>query len=211
MSRSSTSAVRQRIGTALLAGVLAVSIAGAVAPSASAHDSITGSTPADGSTVTTAPTQVRLTFTDQVKGIGATVVVTDPAGAKVAAGKPSVDGLSVTQKLLPLTVSGRYTVAYRVVSSDGHPITGKLAFTAQLPTPTVAPPPSESATPSASAAPSTSTSPLAGPSQSAIAASPVAATGDAGSSGSGAWLVAGIGLLAALLAVGAVLVRRRRA
>ena len=36
---------------------------------------------------------------------------------------------TVTQTLAPLTRAGRYTVTYRVVSADGHPVSAALPFT----------------------------------------------------------------------------------
>jgi methionine-rich copper-binding protein CopC len=86
-------------------------------------------TPSNGSTVSSAPSQVVLTFDEAVEPVGDAVVVTAPSGAKVGSGAPVVDGAVVTQQLVPLTEQGRYTVVYRVVSDDGHPVTGSLGFT----------------------------------------------------------------------------------
>jgi methionine-rich copper-binding protein CopC len=181
----------------------------ALAAPASAHDSLTGSTPADGSTVTTAPERVRLTFTDEVKQLGLTVLVKDPSGASVADGKPSIDGTAVLQPLVPLTAPGVYTVAYRVVSSDGHPINGRFTFTLDVPAESPSPTPTESASSSASASATTSGTASAPPSETAIAASPAASASD--SAGATTWLLVGAGLLVALVVTGVVLARRRSA
>lgn len=188
----------------LLAAVAAV----AGAAPASAHDRLTGSTPEDGSTVTAAPTQVELTFTDEVQDIGLTILVKDPSGASVADGKPAIDGDTVVQKLDPLTADGVYTVAYRVVSSDGHPISGRFTFTAALApaSPSASPSPSASSTSSPSATPS-SASPSV--STSSVAASPAASTSDAG--GSTPWILVGVLVLAALVGAGIAVARRRSA
>jgi methionine-rich copper-binding protein CopC len=190
------------------ATLLAVVSAVAGAAPASAHDRLTGSTPKDGSTVTTAPTEVELTFTDEVQELGLTVLVKDPSGASVADGKPSIDGDTVVQKLDALTASGVYTVAYRVVSSDGHPISGRFTFTASLAaaSPSASPTESASSTSSPSATP-TSASPSA--SAASVAASPVASTSDAGSSTP--WVLVGVLVLAALVGTGIALARRRSA
>jgi putative copper export protein len=45
--------------------------------------------------------------------------------------------------VLPITstlTNGKYTVAWRTASADGHPITGKFSFVVAVPTPVVAPP-----------------------------------------------------------------------
>ncbi len=184
----------RRVG--LLTAVSAISLAGAVviAVPAAAHDRLTGSTPAAGSTVTAPPDEVRLTFTDQVEPIGLTVLITDPGGASLTRGKPVVEGTSVVQQVLPITVSGSYSVVYRVVSSDGHPISGKLRFSATLPVVSSGQP-----APSASVAEPVST-------PSALAAQPAAAATPATGS---AWVAVGAGLLAALAIAGVVAARRR--
>jgi hypothetical protein len=55
-------------------------------------------------------------------------VVTGPDGSRATSGKPRVDAATVRQPLAT-GPAGDYTVAYRVVSEDGHPVTGELTFT----------------------------------------------------------------------------------
>lgn len=197
------------IGAALLAlgGASVV-----VAPVASAHDELESAVPADGATLTAAPKGITLTFSDAVTQLGTAVVVTDPGAERVDTGKPRVDGVTVTQALEPLTVPGLYSVAFRVVSSDGHPITGTLTFTLALPAPSASPTP----TPTPSATPSTS--PSATVSESASpAASSSAGAADAGepasstssTSGTSPLVWVAVGLLAAAAVFGAVAWRRR--
>jgi hypothetical protein len=62
------------------------------------------------------------------------VAVRGPGGASATAGGPTVTGTVVHQPLGPLT-SRKYTVEYRVVSQDGHPVSGALSFTLVLPEP----------------------------------------------------------------------------
>ena len=92
-----------------------------------AHDSIIGSDPADGAALAASPAQVALTFTDEIQAVGSQVVVADAAGAQVAAGAPAVVGTGATLPL-PTLADGAYTVTWRVVSSDGHPIDGTFTF-----------------------------------------------------------------------------------
>lgn len=219
MTRPTTAAVRRPAPparprhrlAALAAAALVLLAPVALAAPASAHDSLTGSTPADGSTVTTAPERVRLTFTDEVKDLGLTVLVKDPSGASVADGKPRIDGNAVIQPVVPLTEPGIYTVSYRVVSTDGHPVNGRFTFTLDVAAASPSPSASSTATASPSQSPtesaSTSTSPTA--SSSSIAASPAASTSDSGSATT--WLLVGAGLLVALVVTGVVLARRRSA
>jgi methionine-rich copper-binding protein CopC len=112
----------------LLPGLLLLVLLGAASPAA-AHTRLTGSTPAAGAEVTASTTEVVLSFTGTVREAFSTVVVTGPDGADVAAGPPVLRGSDVVQELEGPLATGAWTVAYRVVAGDGHPITGTLAFT----------------------------------------------------------------------------------
>ncbi|MEV4754447.1 copper resistance CopC family protein [Micromonospora sp. NPDC049559] len=68
-----------------------------------------------------------------------TIVVTDPARRPVAAGAPAVTGTRGTVALGRLPGNGTYTVAYRVVSVDGHPVQGSYPFTLAVPDAPAAP------------------------------------------------------------------------
>ena len=171
------SATRLALGAAgHLAGLLAVcalAVTGALAAvvtsadPASAHASLVTATPADGATLTSAPSQVVLRFDDPISTSFATLVVTGPDGHDVTTGRPSVSGSTLTGNLEGALPPGAYRTAFRVVSDDGHPVTGQLRFTLRLP---------------AGAAPSASTP--AGPGSSAVPPTPTAAapTPAAGSS-----------------------------
>ncbi|MEO7447528.1 MAG: copper resistance CopC family protein [Humibacillus sp.] len=95
--------------------------------SASAHDVLERTDPADGSTVVVTPDRISLTFSEAPLSIGTQVVVTGPAGP-VQQGSPVVSGTVVSQALASAAPAGDYTVTYRVTSDDGHPVTGTLAF-----------------------------------------------------------------------------------
>lgn len=112
-------------GLAIVTGV--VSVLGAVP--AAAHAQLEKAWPADGSTVTSAPSAVVLTFSEAVSSSFAAVQVEGPDGQSVSDGRPRVDGAVVTQALASPLGPGRYTVAFRVVSSDGHPVSDTTSFT----------------------------------------------------------------------------------
>jgi methionine-rich copper-binding protein CopC len=128
MTRSSALAARLPVRTTLAALGAGLALALVAAP-AYAHTELTSSTPADGATLSTAPAQVVLTFSEAPVALGAQVVVTGPAGA-VSAGAPRLDGLTVVQEVQPSAPAGRYTVEWRLTSDDGHPVSGTFAFTA---------------------------------------------------------------------------------
>ncbi|MER7499874.1 copper resistance CopC family protein [Nonomuraea pusilla] len=187
----------KRSPLAAAAAILAALFVIVTAAPALAHDTLKSSTPAKGATVKTLD-EVKLEFS---AGVRMPFVIVRGAGdAQHQRGEPQVDGSVVTQAVEGPLPDGAYTIAYRVVSSDGHPIEGEIPFT-------VKGAPSASATPSASASepasPSASASasvPPATPeaSQSA-AASPPAAPAAQNASGEGTsfpvWLIIVVGAL----------------
>jgi methionine-rich copper-binding protein CopC len=118
-----------RAAAAASAGLAALALVLLAPAPAFAHDALEGSAPASGATVATAPAEVRLDFSETPLGVGAQVKVTDPAGTDVSDGAPEVVDRSVHQKLRAGGRAGAYTVVWRVVSSDSHPIEGTLTFT----------------------------------------------------------------------------------
>ncbi|WP_282836527.1 copper resistance CopC family protein [Microbacterium flavum] len=115
---------------ALLFGLVAALALVLAAAPAWAHDELIGSDPAAGSEIDALPSELTLTFSGVLMDEpGATeVVVTDATGASLVGGDPVLDGTRLTQ---PLTgsASGAVTVIWRVVSSDGHPVSDQFTFT----------------------------------------------------------------------------------
>jgi methionine-rich copper-binding protein CopC len=126
---------------AAAAAALLLSLGGLmVAAPASAHDELVSTDPAADAVLDALPPQLTLTFSGELAtDPGATELqVTDAAGTSLADGDPLVEGTVVTQPLSG-AASGVVTVLWKVVSSDGHPISGEFAFsvpTAPTPTPT---------------------------------------------------------------------------
>ncbi|MBL1111400.1 copper resistance protein CopC [Streptomyces sp. 110] len=114
---------------AAVGGLLACATLIATARPAAAHTALTGSAPDDGATVATSPDQVSLSFNDPMDARYSRVAVTGSSGRAVTTGAPEVEGRTVTQALAADTPPGRYTVGYRVVSADGHPVSGRFGFT----------------------------------------------------------------------------------
>lgn len=118
-----------RLGTAAASAALAAVLLLAPAGAASAHDELIGSDPAADDVLATTPEQITLTFSDAPSTeAGATeVAVLDEDCASVASGDPVVDGNEVTQAI-DGTIEGAVLVQWRVVSSDGHPISDEYVF-----------------------------------------------------------------------------------
>ncbi|GAA2821484.1 copper resistance CopC family protein [Saccharopolyspora taberi] len=129
-----------------LIAIAALSLAALLggAGTALAHNVLVGSDPAEGAQLEVGPQQVRLTFDQPVRaGEGYnTVNVVGPDGTYWTDGKVSVEGTSVTAPVRELGPAGVYTVGYRILSADGHPVPGKVTFTLTKPgNGTPAPPP----------------------------------------------------------------------
>lgn len=175
-----------------------------LAPTASAHDELTGTSPKNGASVTSAPATVGLTFAETPLNVGNQISVKAPDGSTSAA-KPTVNGTTVSA---PFTNHGNglYTVTWRVVSDDGHPVSGAYSFTltgasSASPTSNAA---GGGATASATPTPtSTSTFVSSAPS----AASKAHTNGDGGT----AWgVLGGAAALAAIVMAAVALASRRR-
>lgn len=152
-----------RTFAAAIAGLaVACGLLFAGASPASAHDELIGTDPASGVTLDASPAQLTLTFSAEIADDpGASEVqVTDAAGTSLA-GEPAAQDNVLTVPLVG-EASGAVTVLWKVVSSDGHPISGEFGFTvtpATTPTPTPTPTPTETVTPEPTPSPTETTAP----------------------------------------------------
>jgi len=112
-----------RIGSSVLASLAMTTLA-------SAHAMLDKASPAVGSTVTSPPRAVSLTFTEKVEGAFSTIRVEDAAGARVDAGKAQVEGgRNVLRVNLKSLGPGTYKVIWKVLSVDTHRTDGNFTFT----------------------------------------------------------------------------------
>jgi copper resistance protein C len=95
---------------------------------AAAHDQVISTSPKSGEFLDVAPENVRMEFTGKLLDIGATILVVDDAGTDWVLGDKRIDGTVLDQPLDPAMPDGRYQVRWRVVSADGHPISGTFDF-----------------------------------------------------------------------------------
>jgi copper resistance protein C len=129
-----------------------------------AHASLEGSAPEQGAVFPAAPKSVRLTFSEDLGGGSLAVTA---AGQSVTAGAARVEGSDLVVDVATGAPSGVWTVAYRVVSADGHPVTGQFAFTVKAkgaratstPTKTPLDVPSPAASPTAATTPASALPP----------------------------------------------------
>ncbi|WUW92804.1 copper resistance protein CopC [Streptomyces sp. NBC_01451] len=111
------------------------------AGTASAHAALRDTDPRDGSVLKSAPRQVTLTFTESVALLDDSFRLFDPGSRRVSTGEAEhVDGRSDEVRVsLPGGLGeGTFTVAWRVVSADSHPISGAFTFSIGEPSATPA-------------------------------------------------------------------------
>jgi methionine-rich copper-binding protein CopC len=185
----------QAIGMTVAASAFALVMADAPAL---AHNSLTGSDPADGARLARPPATVRLVFLARLDPARTKVAVTGPDGA-AAGGGPVIAGKTVT---VPFRAgpAGDYAIAYEVPSGDGHTIKGKVRFTLAV-----------GATGATTAPPTTDPAPTTAAPTARV--DPDLAADDAGGdAGGGAWWpwALAVALVVALLGAGGYLLRRRR-
>ncbi|MEU2613946.1 copper resistance protein CopC [Micromonospora sp. NPDC007271] len=193
--------------------VLAVALGGSVLPAspAAAHNSLTGSNPKDGATVATAPKRIELRFLAAPAPAATRVTVTGPDDASASGGEPTFSGSRVSVPFTP-GPAGVYTVAYRVGSADGHPVSGKVVFTlttgaaAVTPSAEVVAPTTAPASPTAEAIPTAEVTPTAGAVTPSDPAPVAVRSGDGGASG--LWWALGAVVVLGVLG-GGLLLRRR--
>lgn len=100
------------------------------AAQASAHAFLKTASPAVGSTVSSAPAQVVIDFTEAVEASFSSITVRNAEGQPVATGRVHPAGgdthLAIAVKPLP---PGTYTVVWHVTATDTHKTQGSFKFT----------------------------------------------------------------------------------
>ena len=110
--------------TPLFAGLVAAAV---LASPGYAHTHLASAVPADGSTVTTAPAEFVLTFSEPAR-LTALSVQKDGAAAQKITALPTTTA-SQAKVAAPALGNGHYTLNWKVVGKDGHVVDGKLGFT----------------------------------------------------------------------------------
>jgi copper transport protein len=119
---------RSRRLLAALFGAVALVLA-AAAPAA-AHAVVVASDPAEGQVLTDPPTRVTVQFSERVSAELGGLRVLDASGKQVDNADSSLTG---TQETLTVSLpqdlpDGTYVASYRVISADGHAISGAFVF-----------------------------------------------------------------------------------
>jgi hypothetical protein len=108
-----------------------IALALAISQPASAHDAMVSQSPGQGETVTAGPFDIRLEFSDTPmavgEGSGNEISIKGPSGEVEYSGCLPIEGNFGVLRV-DLDQAGTYSVGWRVVSSDGHPISGEFTF-----------------------------------------------------------------------------------
>jgi copper transport protein len=113
----------RRVLVTVLVGLLASTIA-------STHAELLRSEPAQGSVLSAPPRQVQLSFSEPVETVPDAIVVKAADGTRIDRGEAAVspgDRSSMAVNV-ELRTRGTYTVVWRAISADGHPINGSFLF-----------------------------------------------------------------------------------
>jgi LPXTG-motif cell wall-anchored protein len=97
---------------------------------ASAHSVLLSTVPATAGQVGSAPAEVVMNFNEEPQGRFSTIHITGPDGQRRDSGPVRVVNDAVTETLGGSRPAGRYVVDWRVISADGHPVSGEFSFTA---------------------------------------------------------------------------------
>lgn len=99
------------------------------APMVSAHATLEQTVPTANAELKESPPKIELTFNEAIEPGVSSVEVLDSQSRKVTSAKAELNAnRTVLQLALPVLDDGIYTVAYRIVSEDGHPVSGSYVF-----------------------------------------------------------------------------------
>lgn len=128
-----------KMRTALTQFVTAIALSLLAVSPASAHSSVVTTTPIYKSTLTEMPSQLSIEFTDELMTLGDksvnTIEIAAPDKSEVKISKIDIDKNLMTASLSEQDyIDGTYIISYRVVSADGHSVSGSYEIYLNAPT-----------------------------------------------------------------------------
>lgn len=103
------------------------------------HSQVISSNPEDGEVVSALPEMVELEFNEELRE-PAFVAVVAPDGTSLET-QTRIDGNRAIASVAPSPLTGQFAMNYRVVSADGHPISGSVSFVVETKSDTASPDP----------------------------------------------------------------------
>lgn len=96
---------------------------------AAAHATVVSTNPADGGSVPSSPAEISVTFSENVSVVSGGLTLLDADGSRVDdGGSRVVDGRTLMAAPSNPLANGTYVATYRVLSADGHPVSGSFLF-----------------------------------------------------------------------------------
>ncbi len=119
--------LRRIFGATLASTALALTFIPGIA---SAHAILESSSPAPSALLASSPKEIRLDFDEQVESTLGDIRIYDSEQREISIEKTvrSSTDASVVSAEVPALKSGVYVVVWRVVSADGHPVSGAFPF-----------------------------------------------------------------------------------
>ena len=121
--------LRRSAAVGAVVALLCLLSAGPLSVAANAHSQLIASSPANGAVLDQRPRQVEFTFDDDLLPGANTISINDDNGNVVASPQVDASGRTLTAAWPSNAQGGTYQAAYRVVSADGHPVTGAITIT----------------------------------------------------------------------------------
>ena len=115
-----------RISAAALLGLGLVTL---TAIPSQAHSQLVSSSPANGAALTDPPSEIVFTFDENLLPDLDTISINNDQGVNVTSQQVEPVGNTLSMPWTVTIEAGTYQVAYRIVSGDGHPVTGAISFT----------------------------------------------------------------------------------
>ncbi len=103
----------------------------ATAPAANAHTSLVSSNPKSNAMLMESPKSISITFNEdliKISGKNVSKISLSNTIGNVKLGAITINKGTITAKLLKTLPVSKYKVTYRIVSADGHPVSGSFNF-----------------------------------------------------------------------------------
>ena len=111
--------------------VVTFSLLLALAPAANAHTALVSSNPKSNAMLKTSPKQISITFNEDlimISGKNVSKISLSNTIGQVKLGAITINKGTITAQILKALPISKYKVTYRVVSADGHPVSGSFSF-----------------------------------------------------------------------------------
>ena len=120
----------------LLLLLFSVTLFASQSVAAQAHSALESSTPAQGQLVETLPSEISITFNEELISIEGesvnTLTLKGADGTSYELLPPTIVGAVLSARVAGGDYpAGDYLLSYRAVSADGHPVTGVISFSTQ--------------------------------------------------------------------------------